>query len=781
MLKRLCSTIAIIAIFVMTLTPVMADNTPAFPVYVNTFDDSTSLGTLNGGAAYYIYDEEIGVDGKPGRLSIPAASDVNNGFVYGDIMEVGKKYKISMWLKKDGSAEAKAYGLVMLNGAEVLVTAQGSSSNVEGSTLTGKSPWTSGANHIITEEWTKYETIVDMSRTDLFTLGSSSKVKINSYAGFQIRIRGTGAFYVDNLSVEPYYDYTTVETVTTPAGNYVEGAEILNSRRTITTRYSTSTGLGQSSAQSLVSAGTDVTIDNNGRGTVKYGGKTGDMAFVAISASGERYVRFQGNNDGYGYVNRLNDRTLYQVKLRMKAPQFVVDSTIADSKYHITSDGVVKVKTGTNGKIGNSMSMSISRASASEGYIPVHFTTSTTLTTDWVDYTGYVYFNPASPITWDATPMMQVTVPGNAGIFYVDEISIKPLEYDDDNLALNGDFSLTKGNKAIFYDGVDYTVSTDATYGNYLTVTNDETVKSMPEMLVVAENGDERSVSFYAKGTAAGTLTAKVGSTTLTPAEATTLTTEWTKYEYTYTSQSDAMENLIISSDVNFSVADVKILAPVTPVMNVFTSFNVEGTVAETHTLDISYTYPTNSQASYFVRVSRGDDLCGYLPVYEAESTAPQVANYLITTEDIGKKLMVEVLVIKGGTIEAVKHITNVVTPAISIVPAITGWNQSTHKISATVDVSNNRAGGDALKLFAVLVIVGDNEKVLNVVESGGITVPTGVPGFIEFDSDDMASVSEGNVNGIAPKAAKLYVWEGTSLFDTTMESYTDEIVYTLQ
>lgn len=778
MFKKLCSVVAVIAIFVMAISPVMAADTSAFKRELNTFDDNTSLSSLNGGTTYYVYNAEEGVDGRQGRLCVPAASDVNTGFVYGSIMDTDKKYKISMWVKKADVTEAKIYALVMLNGATVEVTAKGSSANEVGSILADKSPWTSGSTYVISDEWTKYETIIDMS-SDIFTLGSSSKVKISSYSAFQIRLRGSGAYYVDNLSVEPCYDYTEVEEQTEATGNYTEGEEILNSRRTIATRYSTTIGLGQSSAQSLVSAGTDVTIDNNGRGTVKFGGKTGDMAFVAISASGERYVRFQGHNDGYGYINKLNDRTVYQVKIRMKTPEFVIDSSITDSKYHISSNGVVKVKTGTNGKIGSTMSMSISRANSAEGYIPVHFTSPTILTTDWVDYTGYVYFNPASPITWDATPMMQVTVPGNAGIFYVDEISIKPLEYDDGNLAINGDFSLTKGNKAIFYDGADYTVSSDATYGNYLTVSNEATEKTMPEMLIQAQNGDTRSISFYAKGEAASTLTAKAGGVALTP-ENSTLTTEWTKYEYTYTAD-DANENLVISSDVNFSVADVKITAPVTPVLDVFTSFDVAGTVAETHTLDISYTYPTNTQSSYFVRVSRGDETNGYLPVYESETDEPRVENYHITEADIGKKLMVEVLVIQSGEIKAVKYTTDVVAPALVISPAIVGWNQTTHKISATVDVANNRAGGDALKLFAVMVLVGENEKVLNLVESGGITVPAGEPGYIDFDMDDMVGVSAGNLQGIAPEYAKLYVWEGTSLFDTTMTPYTDEVLYTLQ
>lgn len=778
MFKRIFSVITIIAIFVMALAPVSAADTSAFKRSVNTFDDNTSLSSLNGGTSYYIYNGEEGVDGNTGRLSVPAASDVNTGFVYDSIMDVNKKYRVSMWVKKADAAEAKIYALIMVNGATVEVTAKGSSANEVGSILTDKSPWVSGSTYVIGDEWTKYETIVDMS-SDAFTLGSSSKVKISSYSAFQIRLRGVGAYYLDNLSVEPCYDYTEVEEQTEATGNYVEGAEILNSRRTITTRYSTSIGLGQSAAQSLVSAGTDVTIDNNGRGTVKYGGKTGDMAFVAISASGERYVRFQGHDDGYGYINRLNDRTLYQVKLRMKAPQFVIDSSITDSKYHITSDGVVKVKTGTNGKVGSTMTMSISRTASTEGYVPVKFVNSTVLTTEWTDYTGYVYFNPATLITWDATPMMQVTVPGGAGIFYVDDVSIKPLEYDDGNLALNGDFSLTSGNKAIFYDGADYTVSTDATYGNYLTVSNSQTEKIMPAMLISSAAGDIRNISFYAKGEESGTITAKAGDTVLTTAD-NALTTEWTKYEYTYTADT-ANENLVISSDVNFSVADVKIMTPVAPVYDVFTSFDVEGTVAETHTLDISYTYPTNTQTDYFVRVSRGDETNGYLPVYESETDEPEVSNYSITEADIGKKLLIEVLAVQSGEIKAVKYTTDVVAPALVIAPEIVGWNQTTHKISATVDVANNRSDGEALKLFAVMVLVGDDEKVLNLVESGGITVSAGEPGYIDFDMDDMAGVSEGNVQGIAPKVAKLYVWEGTSLFDTTMTPYADEVLYTLQ
>jgi len=781
MLKRLCSVIAIISIFVMSVMPVSAAGESAFVRSVNTFDDNTSLSSLNGGNSYYVYSDGEGADGKAGRLSIPGASDVNTGFVYSDIMDLNKKYKISMWTKKADDADAKVYALVMVNGATVEVTAKGSSTNEVGSILTEKSPWTSGANHIITEEWTKYETIVDMS-SDVFTLGSSSKVKISSYSAFQIRIRGTGAFYVDNLSVEPVYGYSEVEIQTGATGEYVEGNEIMADLRTMTTRYSCTVDLGNGGGN--VVKGTNVTMDSNGRGTAKFAGQSGDSVFVAACASNKGKVSFQGQSGSYDFVNKLKNNTVYKFTIRAKAPAFIADSTITDSNYHLSSDGVVKVKdsTVTNAKIGGTLSASIKR-SDTEGYVDVHFTSASapTLTTDWVDYVGYIVYNTADSITWASIPYIAVSVTGSHGIYYIDEMSLKPMEYDDDNLAINGDFSLTKGNKAIFYDGADYTVAEDATYGNYLTVTNDETEKSMPEMLVTAESGDERSISFYAKGTSAGTITAKVGSTILTPAATNALTTEWTKYEYTYTSQSATMENLVISSDVNFSIADVKILAPVTPVMDVFTSFDVEGTVAETHTLDISYTYPTNAQASYFVRVSRGNEENGYLPVYEAETDEPCVENYHITEADIGKKLLVEVLVIKGDTIKAVKHTTEVVLPALLIEPEITGWNQSTHKISATVDVSNNRAGGDTLKLFAVMVLVGDNEKVLNVVESGGISVPAGKTGHIGFYSDDMVGISAGNLQGIAPKYAKLYVWEGQSLFDTTMEAYTDEIVYTLQ
>lgn len=804
--------LVLVALFTMSCISVSAGfngNEAVQALYLD-FETNADIATANGGAAgkiaYYkwLSGEGVGANSTNGALKVcPAAvsdeSGFANGFQTAGALKTGDTvYNLSFkyMVKADGRA-VSMYPLVRATASSGTVTRTGSLAagkyDAETFAYTNTTANTSGTSvtTVADGNWYEYNWQFKFDGSSGFGIGSNSLVTVDDMDAFRVCIRleddgasgttdATSEVYIDDLVVEP----VGVESYPKAHTKAYVGDEILPAMRTITTYYSTSIGLGQSAAKSLVEAGTDVSIDNNGRGTVKTAGQSGDMAFMAVAESGERYVRFQGQSDTYTFLNKLDDYTLYQVTVRAKAPEFTVDETITDTKYHVSSDGTVKVASGTNGKIGGTLKVNLLRSSK-EGARAVVFTGTEagkrpTLTSEWVDYVGYTYFKPTEEITWASIPYIEVSVDGNAGIFYVDELSIKPVV--SENLILNGDLTVTVPCKypgrtdyvsamGIVPNCEDYTTAyiIKDTTGLYVYNSNSATTYREVNTKAVLEAGKtyklevkERMASKDAVGSLAIDITK--GNAVQTIASDVVVYDTYEVHTFKFTPSADiAATNAVDAASINFKTTRDETATSgksyyyeyfrLTELPAAYVEdIAVTGDLTEGKTVTATWKKsPADSTATQVVKVSVGSETDGYALI-DASSTVTESKEVVLPVGTKGKNIKVEIITyVNGEPLNVSSYVTSdVITEAPEVIEGVTVTDAVKNEI--TFDANVSYVGTD--DAFILVATYDANGKMVN---------------LLTFDLAKDGTVTPVSITNVGAASAKVMVFDGLNLTETNI------------
>lgn len=804
--------LVLVAMFTLSCIPASAGfngNEAAQALYLD-FETNADISTANGGAAgtiaYYkwVSGEGVGANGTNGALKVcPAAvnneSSFSNGFQTTGALKTGDAvYNLSFkyMVKADGKA-VSMYPMVRATASSGTVTkvANLTEDKYDAETMAYTATTANASGLSVTTvadgNWYTYNWQFKFDGTSGFGIGSSSQVTVDTMEAFRvcIRLADDGATGTTDATSEVYIDDVVVEPVGTesyPKAHtkaYV-GDEILPATRKITNRYSTSIGLGQSAAKSLVTAGTDVTIDDNGRGTVKTAGQSGDMAFMAVAASGDRYIRYQGQSNDYLFLNKLDDYTFYQVTVRAKAPEFVIDETIEDTKYHVTSDGIVKVKEGTNGKIGGTLKVNLLRSSE-EGARAVVFNGTEagkrpTLTSEWVDYVGYTYFKPTEEITWASIPYLEIVVGGDAGIFYIDELSIKPVV--SENLILNGDLTVTVPCKypdrtdyvsamGIVPNCEDYTTAyiIKDTTGLYVYNANTATTYREVNTTAVLEAGKtyklevkERMASKDAVGKLAIDITK--GDATQTIASDVEVYDTFKVYTFKFTPSADiAATNAVDAASINFKTTRDETATsgksyyyeyfrltemPEACVENI----KVSGDLTEGKTVTASWSkFPQDSTATQVVKVSVGSDESGYALI-DTSSTVTESKDVVIPAGTAGKNVKVEIVSYVNGEALTVSSYTT--ADAIAEAPEVIEGVVITDAIKGETTFDANVAYVGADDAFILVATYDANGRMVS---------------LLTFDLAKDGTITPVSITNAGATTAKVMVFDGANLTETNI------------
>lgn len=775
----------------------------AFAAFACSFDSANVVSSLTSQTTYYTYNAQNGVDGRKGVLYMPALAASYGGFMSLDAkkIDIAKTYKLTFAAKKEGTDSATITPVARVDGSNIRFTNTGLFTQYTvGQSLFDVSASLSLGNKSVTAEWKKYEYLIDFNN---FTYGSNSVVTVESLGDMQLILRGSGAVCVDNMVIEPVYEYTEILDT---SKEYYEATEMMSQNRTITSQNSSLvTGYDDKEKDVVVTGGA---IGSGKAIYVSGGGKDGDGALLVYGKGTDRTdnkwiadgidVAFVYGDSSYGMTAMAPD-TVYKFTIRAKAPVYSVPtdtSALSDNTVHINgSNGAIQVNDGSleNGIIGKPLEFRYTHRRNTDnentigvftGYLDaegnyVSFTdngaslTSATLTTDWIDYVGY--FKP----TQDATRWPSIKVSVNTtdeGCFMIDEMSIKEMKYKDGDLVPNGDFSIISGEDAFLYEE-NATLTQNGTYGNFITVTQGETQNSTQANKILGlVSGNEYVVSFYAKSDAAnGTAYATLGGTEFKNASQ-TLTADWQKYEFNYTHDGTTNPEFKIFADcienaeyATFSVADISIAPATEAANNRFTNLEFFGETNENHTVGVNFNYITDEENYYIVRISSGNDEVGYFPVFEKQITDIESVSYTIDSYNVGKNLMAEVFAI-GETTVVSKIVSDVVKGETVIESQIDGYNNVTGELTASAYVENNSASGENLNLFAFLIVTDSDNRMIGLKHCDNITLAKGEENTLDLS----VNVSE----TLNPMQARIYVWEGSDIFNTEMSALSNVEVY---
>lgn len=800
-LSLLLSTILMFSVISCVGATDEADET--YTTFACSFDTSNVVSSLTSQTTYYTYSAQNGVDGRKGMLHMPLLATNYGGYMSLDAkkFDTTKTYKITLAAKKAGSEPATLTPMARVEGSTVRFTDVGLLTQYTvGQRISDKSASLTLGNSSLSTEWSKYEYIIDFTS---FTYGSMSVVTVESLESMQLILRGTGSVYVDNMFIEPVYEYTDILNT---SKNYYEATEMMSANRTITSQNSAIvTGYDDKIKEvSLIGGGL-------GSGKAIYisgGGKSSDGALLVYGKGTDRTdnkwiadgidVAFVYGETSYGMTAMTPD-TVYKFIIRAKAPAYSVPtdtSTLSDDTVYINGDtGAVQVKDVglTNGMIGSPLEFRYThrRNTNNEnavgvftGYLDaegryVSFTddgaayTTASLTSDWVDYVGY--FKPNQEASrW---PSIKVSANSTAeGCFMIDEMSIKEMKYKDGDLVPNGDFSITSGTDAFLYED-DAVLTKNGTYGNFITVTQSDTQKSTkPNRILGLVTDREYVVSFYAKSDAAnGTAYVTLGSNELKNASQ-TLSGEWQKFEFSYTHSgaenpelkifADCMENAVYAP---FSIADISILPKSEAINNRFTGIEISGETNENHTINVNFNYITSESPYYIVRISSGNDEIGYFPVFEKKITSIETIPYSVTSGDVGSKLLVEIFAV-GETTVVSKVVSDVVKSERVIEPEISGYNNVSGDLTASVYIENNSASDNSLNLFAFLIVTDSQNRMIGLKHYDNIVLSKGNGNTFDLSVNVPSSKN--------PVQARIYIWNGSDIFNTDMSALSDVEVY---
>jgi len=476
-------------LFALTVAPVQAGfygSETASSLYLD-FETEADLqqfdGTTYQNKPYYSYVEGEGAGDSNGCINVCFVDEhVSIGLKTSTFKpEKGKTYRLSydaMVKAEEGAMPTKVFPILFMVGANGSFVKTGNydttKETVSYDETTGvysfenTSVWKdlSGAfsTYISADgTWQKYS-YEFVYEDGMFTAGSSSFVAVDNFSAFRLTLRNAS----ENVNAVSYVDNIVLEQVAQPGVatdlSYSAGDELMDNGRKITQLYHSSVVNGV--AYKTVDASGTVT-DATGRGYFKTAGESGDGMYAAVSSK-DGSAKFTNGAGGYP-ISNVHGNTLYQFTARLKAPAVTIDETLeSESHYYLNSStGAVTAKTSalTNGFIhavpyfqlnpqNNGSAMSAQGAftgylDADGNYVPLTYNTEKvnsgrpTLTTDWVDYVGYVYIPATGTVAWNGSTSISihVTEASGNGILYVDELSIK--EYKGANLVPNGDFALS--------------------------------------------------------------------------------------------------------------------------------------------------------------------------------------------------------------------------------------------------------------------------------------------------------------------------------------------------
>lgn len=780
------------------------------------FETDAEKSMANGGATgtnpYYAWvsGEGVGYGSSNGCLKVcPAA--VNNEAVYASGFQTNSGLKtgditytlsFKYMVKTDGRA-VQMYPLVRAVNSSGIVTKVGSlaTEKYDAETMAYTRQTSNASGTAVTTaadgKWHEYNWQFKLDGTSGFGIGSGSQTTINSMDAFSVCIRfaddgqtGTSSasseVYIDDIVVAPVTK-SYPEVYTTP----YEGSEIF-AKGNINGKYESSPNGGYSanSPVPVVIEGTGAEMDATGRGIANTAGRDGDKVYIFGGNGGtDDNVLFQGHGNQYNIKGLLEDYTLYKVTLRMKAPEFVLDETITDGNWHVSSDGTVKAKSAANGKIGGSISAYILR-DTDEGEQPVFFTdiaagTKPVLTTDWVEYVGYIYFDPTAAQDWDkGTPGLMVYVSGDEGLVYFDNLSIKPII--EENLIMNGDFAInvpsiyssTTGHVAplgivpnienntsalMEYNSTGlYVYNSNSTQpGGYralegrAALTAGKTYKLEVNMRMAISNVTGNLAINITKG----------GNTQVITAD-TAVNSTYTTYTYVFKASEDiAAANELDVSKISFVASRdasatngkscfYKYVRLTQLPDNYVENIAVTGSMRELGTITANWTkQPADSTATHLVKFSLGDDANGYHLLCSSTTTGT-TETIILPAGTAGKKVKVEVVTYVDG--DAINTTSYVTTDAIAEVMdgiTITDATKGASEFSAKVSYVGTE---NAFIIVATYDSVGRMVNVLTFdLAKDGTEVPV-------------------SITSAGSTSAKIMVFDGTNLSDTTLRPMCD-------